>query len=192
MFKDRGILKLSDFGKRNDLFVFNTSSMSPINRRMGESKNIIFSEYFDDCKPGDSLNGILCQDLEQLTFQDNSFDLVISEDVFEHVKDWRKGFSEVHRVLKLNGFHIFSIPFFFDKKTEELFTVTNGSYKLREPVEYHVDPVRGSIPAFSHLGYDLFDFLRSLGFNVSLVISQYADDIKFATFNSYTFITKKI
>jgi SAM-dependent methyltransferase len=190
-FRGRGILKLSDFSKSDDIFVYNTSSQSPIARKMGASKNIVVSEYFDDCKPGEFKNGILCQDLEQLTFRDEQFDLVISEDVFEHVKEWRKGFLEVHRVLKKNGAHVFSIPFYFDRKTEELFTLDNGAYQLREPIEYHGDPIRGTIPCFVHFGYDLFDFLRSIGFETTIDISQYADDIDFATYNSYTFLTKK-
>jgi SAM-dependent methyltransferase len=190
-FRDRGISKLSDFSKRDDVFVFNTSSQCPIAKKMGASKNIVVSEYFDDCKPGEFNNGILCQDLEHLTFADEQFDLIVSEDVFEHVKDWRKGFLEVHRVLKKNGVHVFSIPFYFDRKTEELFTFENATRRLREPIEYHGDPIRGTIPCFVHFGYDLFDFLRGIGCEATVEISHYADDVKFATYNSYTFVAKK-
>ncbi len=191
-FRERGIAGLSDFGGRDDIFVFNASSRSPIARRLGTSKNIVNSEYFDDCTPGELKNGIVCQDLEQLTFRDDSVDLVITEDVFEHVRDWRKGFSEVFRVLKKNGLHVFSIPFYFDRKTKELFTLKNGRYELLEPVEYHGDPVRGSIPAYQHFGYDLFDFLWARGFAANVRISQYADNRAIATDNSYTFVTKKV
>ena len=190
-FKDRKISSLNDFKTNSDISVFNASSDDPIARKMGPAKNISASEYFDDCKPGEYKNGVQCQDLEQLTFSDCSMDLIITEDVFEHVKNWRKGFTEVYRVLKKNGVHVFSIPFYFDEKTEDLFTQKNGKYELIEPVEYHGDPIKGSIPTYTHLGYDLFDFLRSINFDVKVNVSQYADDIKFATYNSYSFITKK-
>jgi Methyltransferase domain. len=190
-FKDRKITSLKDFKTRPDISVFNASSGGSIARKMGTAKNIFMSEYFDDCKPGEFKNGIQCQDVEQLTFPDSSMDLIITEDVFEHVKNRRKGFTEVYRILKKNGVHIFSIPFYFDKKTEELFTLKNGKYELKEPIEYHGDPIQGTIPAYTRLGYDLFDFLRSINFEVKIDISEYADSIKFATYNSYTFITKK-
>jgi SAM-dependent methyltransferase len=190
-FREKGVAKLSDFSKREDIVVFNTSSRSPIAKKLGTSENIVVSEYFDDCKPGESKNGILCQDVEQLTFPDAHFDVIISEDVFEHVKNWRKGFSEVYRVLKKNGLHVFSIPFYFDRKTEELFTIKDGKYKLHNPIEYHGDPFRGTIPCYIHFGYDLFDFLRGMGFETRLIISHYEDDLKFVTYNSYTFISRK-
>ena len=153
--------------------VFNASAQGPIARRMGKSKNIIISEYFDDCKPGEFKNGVLCQNLEQLTFHDSELDLVITEDVFEHVGNWRRGFSEVYRVLKKNGAHVFSIPFYFDEKTEELFERKDGKHVLKEPIEFHGDPIRGAIPAYTHLGYDIFDLLRGIGFEVSVIFTIY-------------------
>jgi SAM-dependent methyltransferase len=190
-FKNKNIKSLSEFRGRDNISVYNTSSQGPIARIMGISKNIITSEFIDDCPLGRMSDGVLCQNLENLTFPDERFDLIISEDVFEHVKDYRRGFSEVYRVLKKNGLHIFSIPFYFDKKTEELFSLNHGKYELREPIEYHGDPIRGKIPAYTHFGYDLFDLLQDIGFNARISVSQYADEKKYATFNSYTFITRK-
>ena len=125
-FADRGIRTLADFREHRNLKVYNTVSVGPIVQRMGQGENIIVSEYFDDVDPGNRKGGVLCQDLERLTFPDSSFDLVISEDVFEHVVDFRKGFAEVYRVLKPGGCHVFSIPFYFDRKTRPLFEMKNG------------------------------------------------------------------
>jgi SAM-dependent methyltransferase len=119
-YKMHGIRKLSDFCSHSELIVFNTSSASPIAKALGKNKNIICTEFFDDVKPGDYKDGVQNQDLQRLTFNDNSIDLIISEDVFEHVPNYRLGFKEVHRVLKKGGMHIFSIPFYFDKRTKEL------------------------------------------------------------------------
>jgi SAM-dependent methyltransferase len=49
---------------------------------------------------------------EKLPFKSNFFDLVCAFDVFEHVKDDKKAFKEVFRVLKKKGILIFSIPLF--------------------------------------------------------------------------------
>jgi ubiquinone/menaquinone biosynthesis C-methylase UbiE len=44
------------------------------------------------------------EDASNLTCKDNQFDLVISQNVFHHVPDWRKAVGEIHRVLKSGGY----------------------------------------------------------------------------------------
>lgn len=51
-----------------------------------------------------------CEDLERLTFDDASFDLVITQDVMEHVFDPDRVFREINRVLRPGGAHIFTVP----------------------------------------------------------------------------------
>lgn len=43
-------------------------------------------------------------------FPDNSFDIVVSFETIEHIKDYRKALSEIRRVLKENGLLIISSP----------------------------------------------------------------------------------
>jgi ubiquinone/menaquinone biosynthesis C-methylase UbiE len=62
-------------------------------------------------------DGVVCQNLERLTFSDQQFDIVITEDVFEHIRKPEKAFRGNTRVLKQDGRHIFTIPFMFDRKT---------------------------------------------------------------------------
>lgn len=50
---------------------------------------------------GDSLN---------IPFSDNTFDVVVAFEVFEHLTDWRKFLSEIKRVLKPNGKVYLSTP----------------------------------------------------------------------------------
>ena len=66
---------------------------------------------------GEVRDNVLSQDLTQLTFDDDSFDLVISEDVLEHVQDLRRALSEVRRVLRVGGHFIFTIPYNDTHKT---------------------------------------------------------------------------
>lgn len=56
----------------------------------------------------------LCGDLERLPFPCNSFDLVISRSVIEHLKNPIGVFQEFHRVLKPGGKVIFSTPNKYD------------------------------------------------------------------------------
>ena len=190
-FKKQGITKLADFQLHPKTLILNTSSTSPIAKNLGSGSNIICSEYYDDVPLGKFKAGVLNQDLQNLTFEDNTFDLIISEDVFEHIPDYQKGFKEIHRVLKQNGCHIFTIPFYFDQTSQKLFEIKDGKVVLNEPIEYHGDPIRGVIPCFHYLGYDLISFLNQIGFVVRIEISKYVDQIEFSIFDCYTFITTK-
>jgi SAM-dependent methyltransferase len=190
-FECKGIARLADFSKHPELKVFNASTATPVAKALGKGPNIRCSEYFDDVKPGQYKNGIQNQDLQNLTFDDGTLDLILSEDVFEHVADVRRGFQEVHRVLKKGGFHIFSIPYSFDSRTKELFSRRNGELVLAEPIEYHGDPIRGRIPCYTHIGFDIIDTLGEVGFDVRIEISRFADETRFGTFDSFTFITRK-
>ena len=46
------------------------------------------------------------EDAAESTFADNSFDLVISQNVFHHIPDWQKAVSEIQRVLRPGGYLI--------------------------------------------------------------------------------------
>jgi len=124
------------------------------------------SEYFDDIKPGGlDQNGIQCQDLQKLTFSDNSFDLVVTQDVFEHIHEPDKAFVEIHRVLKPGGYHIFTIPFHEDKKTLRRITIEDGKEILKYPLVYHGDPLREQgVPVYTDFGEDFVTKLQELGF----------------------------
>jgi ubiquinone/menaquinone biosynthesis C-methylase UbiE len=65
---------------------------------------------FSSTPLGDQKNGIRCENLEQLTFPDETFDIFITQDVFEHIFDIEKASNEIMRVLKAPGIHIFTAP----------------------------------------------------------------------------------
>ncbi len=129
------------------------------------------SEYFDDVPPGDFAdNGVMCQDLQNLTFRDDEFDLLISQDVFEHVPDAERAFRETHRVLKQGGRHVFTVPFNRHAETTVVRAeLTAEGIRHLLPPEYHGDPLRkeGAL-AFRTFGRDLIPLLDRLGFHVTL------------------------
>lgn len=49
-------------------------------------------------------------DITRLDFDDNSFDQICAFEVIEHIKDYQKAVSELHRVLKPGGLLIISTP----------------------------------------------------------------------------------
>jgi ubiquinone/menaquinone biosynthesis C-methylase UbiE len=44
------------------------------------------------------------EDATRLSFHDGSFDLVVSQNVFHHLKNWQSGVREIARVLRPGGF----------------------------------------------------------------------------------------
>jgi len=51
-------------------------------------------------------------DIHQIPFNENSFDVVLCNHVLEHVENDIKAMTEIHRVLKPDGFAILQVPFF--------------------------------------------------------------------------------
>ena len=192
-FGPKGILALSDFRRHPEITVLNTSTTTALAKALGHGSNIHCSEFLDGVAPGArSESGVLNQDLTRLTFADSSLDLILTEDVFEHIPDYKLGFREVHRALKKGGMHIFSIPFYFDRRTRDLFTWKDGKPVLTEPIEYHGDPVRGQIPCYAHIGYDMLDYLRELGFSIEIRRTGFVEQRSYGTFDCYTLVTTKL
>ena len=129
------------------------------------------SEFFDDVSPGEcGPNGSMCQDIQHLTFADATVDLLISQDVMEHVPNPWQGFREIFRVLRPSGRHVFTIPYSPNARgTVQRAIVENGAVRHILPPEYHGDPIRaeGAL-VFSDYGADLVSHLRSIGFTVTL------------------------
>jgi SAM-dependent methyltransferase len=136
---------------------------SPAVRHIAQyAKHYSSSQLLPGIKPGETAEGMLCQDLENLTFADNTFDLFITQDVMEHVFHPDRAIAEIHRVLKPGGAHIFTAP----KHKGLLATVQrarlaeDGSVVHMLPEMYHGNPVGdGRALVTWDYGYDFEELL---------------------------------
>ncbi|MCL2221397.1 MAG: class I SAM-dependent methyltransferase [Oscillospiraceae bacterium] len=123
-----------------------------------EAVSYIESQFFPDSTPGELKNGFRSEDLARLTFEDNSLDIHITQDVMEHVFDIDSAFAEISRTLKPGGMHIFTVPLVSGAnptlQRASLYAEGGINY-LYEP-EYHGNPVssEGSLVVW-HWGYDI-------------------------------------
>lgn len=132
-------------------------------RLSNEAKNYIGTQFFPGKKRGEICQGFRNEDLEQLTFDDESIDLHITQDVFEHIFDPGQAFREIARTLKLGGSHIFTTPLVNKNRPTEWCAKKNidGSIDyLLDPPEYHGNPVssKGSLVTV-HWGYDVLRYI---------------------------------
>ena len=56
-------------------------------------------------------------DIQDMPFEDNTFDVIFCNHVLEHVDDDKKAMSELHRVMKPGGFGIFQVPIDYNRAT---------------------------------------------------------------------------
>jgi GT2 family glycosyltransferase len=143
-----------------------------IHDQLREMPRFTCSDFFDDVSIGERTStGVLCQDLQRLTFDAQSIDLAISQDVFEHVPDPIAGFREIYRVLRPGGRHLFTVPYSpaLGQSRTRAKLGENGIEHLLPP-EYHGDPIRGPQGAlvFTDFGADLHSLLESIGFLVTV------------------------
>jgi len=117
------------------------------------------SQFFED-HPGEPVvKGIRNENLERLSFADESIDLHVTQDVFEHVLDPDAAYREIGRTLRPGGMHMFTVPL-VNKHRPSVTRArldADGISNLLPP-EYHGNPVGdGRALVVTDWGYDICD-----------------------------------
>lgn len=137
-----------------------------------KNSKVIGSEYLDPAlKGGTVVNGIEHEDVENLSFSDECLNLIVSNDVFEHVPNYLKALSECYRVLKPGGVMLATIPFDPEKSsTEARATVRDGVIEHILQAQYHGNPLseEGSL-VFSDFGWDILVSAKNAGFSDAFI-----------------------
>ncbi|MDF2881120.1 MAG: methyltransferase [Clostridiaceae bacterium] len=119
------------------------------------------SQYYPNAQNGEMVNSVRCENLECLTFDNNSFDIFVTQDVFEHIFHPEKALREIERVLKPNGMHIFTVPWRVEYNTCQRARLEGSKVEYLKPPVYHGNPIddSGSLVVFDW-GIDFIDFLH--------------------------------
>jgi len=152
--------------------LFNTESTGPLHERLKSSAAYTFSEYWGpDHAPGAQVAGIRNEDLQSLSFSPETFDIVLSSDVLEHVPDPYRAHAEIFRVLKAGGRHLFTVPYYpWECRDEVRAELVDGKVVHRAEPLYHGDPIRASegILVWRIFGLEMLVRLSDIGFNPRL------------------------
>jgi len=118
--------------------------------------------------------GLHHEDVTRLSFPADSFDVIVSGDVFEHVPEPARAFEECARVLKPNGVLLATMPvdwLRYDSVTRARIG-TDGGLSLATAPVYHGNPLsdEGSL-VFTDFGWDVVSTVARAGLrNVSMVL----------------------
>jgi len=103
----------------------------------------------------------------ELPYDDDSFDVVTSSLVFDHVKEFGKGIDEIKRVLKSGGLFIVSLPHpiinMFRKPTKGSF-IPDTSYFDKKLRQYNIAGSGQKFPGFPLIMEDYVQLLLKRGF----------------------------
>jgi SAM-dependent methyltransferase len=136
------------------------------------------SEYLPD--PADpQRQNFNHQDLCRLTLDDGCVDLVVCNELFEHLYDLPAALAEIARILRPDGYLISTFPFAYNSSD----TIVKARHRpgsqpgrasetdLLTEAEYHGDPVhpeRGSL-VYQIPGWDILDQARRAGLSDPLI-----------------------
>ena len=148
------------------LAVLDSDNFSAISERLRRCSTYVRSSYIPSRPWGQEIApGYLNLDLQKLTLPDALFDLVLTSDVMEHVRDSDAAHREIFRVLKPGGAYVFNVPYLEDAAHDiQLVDTTTDQDVFLCPPHYHGDPLSGGVLAYRVFGRDLVDKLRLNGF----------------------------
>jgi len=137
-----------------------------------ECRHYVASQFFAHVPRGQFEGSQRSEDLEALTFPDESFDLVVTQDVFEHVLRPAKAFAEIARTLRPGGAHVYTVPYYRGKRTVVRAKPNgNGGVTYLMKPDYHGNPIdaAGSL-VITEWGDELGDFVfRSSGLTTTIL-----------------------
>ncbi len=118
------------------------------------------------------------EDLAAQTFPDGMFDVVVTQDVFEHLFDPAAAISEIGRTLKADGIYVMTVPIVRKERPSIRRAIMNHGMieHLLVPPQYHGNPMdpNGSLVTVDW-GYDI---CAVLSMHSGLVVTLHSiDDI---------------
>lgn len=146
--------------------------------------NLSYSEY----RPPDT--NTRSEDLNCLSYDSGYFDAVLTSDVIEHVPDCELAISEIRRVLKTGGYHIFTIPAILGRKTRVRAIIKNNKIEDMLPRSYHGvnKQDRDDYTVFTEFGGDVVKMIDKIGYKTKIY------GVNIFDFNNpnIVFVSKKI
>ena len=112
-------------------------SMQTLMERHGKDGKYSYSYFYEDVPFGEYKGESRCENLQRLTFADESIDYFATIDVLDRIHSPLLALAEIGRVLRKGGAHIFTIPNNCAEKTVFRVKEQNGKLLYLEKPKFH-------------------------------------------------------
>ncbi|MGA9015852.1 MAG: methyltransferase domain-containing protein [Acetobacteraceae bacterium] len=151
--------------------LYSAEANGPLHAALTDLPGYVCSEYLGEAHtPGASVNGVRHENLERLSFADETIDVMLSSDVLEHVADAYRAHRDIFRVLRRGGLHIFTVPFVPGAADDDVRARrVDGEIEYLAAPLYHGDPVRPDqgILVWRIFGAAMLTRLQEIGFSTT-------------------------
>lgn len=128
-----------------------------------------YSEY------GSIGSNIPNEDLQKLSYDNASLDLILTSDVLEHIPDVSKALQETYRVLKPGGAYIMTVPLLMDRKTKRRAHLSKGEIVNDTEPSFHGSGEPDYL-VWSEFGFDFIDEVTDVGFDAYYLFLNSEDE----------------
>ena len=132
----------------------------------------ICTEYFQTEEDRARFFPVPHLDIHDAAFPDSVFDVVVSNDVLEHVPRLQRALRESCRILKRGGVCLATFPFAYNTLETSVRAVATADKIVHlAPPDYHGNPLdsKGSL-VFQIPGWDILDTCRNAGFQSAEIV----------------------
>lgn len=152
------------------LKIYEPGTVGPFRKLFKPLPNYHQSDYYLEVDRHRATPELPHQSLEALSYPDQSFDLLITSDILEHVRKPMQAFAETYRVLKPGGYHVFTVPLQepVPAKTVARVDVSADQDVHILPEYYHGNGKGGRSLVYNDFGRDIVDMLTTVGFSAFL------------------------
>lgn len=174
-----------EFAPNVDDVIYVTEQLTPTYRWLKQRfPKTVGSEFLlGEHRSGDIVGEILHQDVQCMSFEESSFQYILTFDVLEHVPDHNRALKEFYRCLAPGGRLMITVPFHWDSQEYQIRAELKESGEIvhYEEPEYHGNPVDmdlGSL-CFRYFGWQLLDELREIGFVNCEVYTYWSEELRY-------------
>jgi SAM-dependent methyltransferase len=159
--------------------IFEPGTAGPFRRYFRQLPSYSQSDFYENSADAEKTPDIPHQTLESLTYADAAFDLVATSDILEHVRRPRVAFAEIARVLRVGGYHIFTVPMQHPVPVKTIIRVqTDSALDIHVlPAHYHGNGKGGRSLVYTDFGSDITMLLAAAGFSTYFLHPSTQSDI---------------
>jgi len=113
--------------------------------------------------------------INKLNFKNNSFDIVTSSLVLDHLKNLSKPLEEIHRILKKGGLFIFSVPHpigYMGRDPNKKEVSLDGNYFNKKKIYLNISGNRSDFVDYQRTFQDYVNTLISKGFELVEIVEN--------------------